>query len=384
MRLKLNELQKLVNKAMNEEKAATALKAEIARVLGPAVITEGKLSDVVAAANDRLDVLERTGRTTRLVWEGKVAAGWMDHEDPEIRKFAARICPEQFLGKMANDRNPGVRAAVAGRLSLNAIKEMIRRFPKDDQLRSIFRQKRQLSEAGLPKPEEQPLGHDPVDGKERLGDAVRTLEVPDLSEAWYHEAAMRLMHDYGQNLEYAWEAVAVRRYAQSTKALSGVVIDEKKLLKNVKDLIKEKEDRAMERNALKETLDWLESMDRNELLAEGIAPEETDPVYELVEGNLTGEQLIQSMSKLFNIQEGMLPMGIRKYRLGEGSARQTLVPVVGTLPHKHGFRAVDEKALDAFCEAWTKRQQMAGEPLRLEWTNHPTDCNKVGFTCILK
>lgn len=386
MRLKLDELQKLVNKTINEEKTSSELKAEIGRVLGPVVVMEGRLSEIVAAANDRLDVLDHTGRTGRLTWEPKITTTWLDHNDPEIRKFATRVCPERHLGRMTNDRNPNVRAAAASRLSLNSIREMIKRFPKDDQLRSIFRKKK-LVEVGLPKPEIQAMGHDPVDDKKRLGAVAKTAPGSDLDEVWYREEAQKMVHEYGRGIEIGWEEVAVHRFCSSTKATSGVEIDEAKLLKNVKQIIKEKEDMVLERNALKETLGWLQQQEEQELLAEGVIPdmnEETDPVYELVEGNLTGEQFLSAASKLFKIQEGMLPLGIRKYRLGEGNARQTVIPVIGVLPHRQGFRAVDERALDMFCEHWTKRQQLNGEPLRLEWTNHPTDMNKIGFTCVLK
>lgn len=386
MRLTLSELQKLVNSTIDETKAADELKAEIGRVLGPVVVTEGRLSEVVAAANDRLDVLARTGRIGAVGFDPNVTAKWATHVDPELRKFVARVCPEKYLAKFAFDKSPEVRAAAAGRMPLNAIREMIKRFPKDDNLRSIFRQKK-LHEAGVKQPEKLPFGHDPVDGKERMGDAAKTQPGPELSETWYMTQAQKLMHDYGCNIEHAWEETAVRRFCASVRATSGVEIDEAKLLKNVKDLIKEKEDVVMERNALKETLDFLAKKEEEELLAEGVIPDMTeavDPVEELVNSGLTGEQFLEAASKLFRVQEGMLPVGIRKYRLGEGNARQTLVPVIGMLPHQHGFRAVDERALDTFCEAWSKRQQIAGEPLHLEWTYHPSDVNKIGFTCILK
>ena len=386
MHLKLDELQKLVTKTINEEKATSSLRKEIARVLGPAVITEGRLSEVVAAANDRLDVLEHTGRLGAIGFDPGITSRWATHIDPELRKFVARVCPEKHLPKFANDRSPEVRAAAAGRMQLNSIREMIKRFPNDDQLRSIFRKKK-LMEAGLPKPEAQPMGHDPIDGKERMGDAARTQPGPELSETWYHTNALKLMHDYGRNIEYSWEETAVRRFCSSARATSGIDIDEARLLKVVKQLIKDKEDAVLERDALKETLGWLQKQDEQKLLAEGSLSgmtEVVDPVEELMSRRLTNEQFVASASKLFSIQEGMLPMGIRKYRLGEGNARQTVIPVVGMLPHRHGFRAVDERALDAFCEAWTRRQQLAGEPLRLEWASHPTDVNKIGFTCILK
>jgi hypothetical protein len=387
MRLKLDELQKVVKKTIDEEKAAEALKTEIGRVFGTTVIIEGKLETVVASANDWLDVLDRTGRSSRLAFKPAITSGFLDHRDPEVRKFAARICPESYLPKVMNDRSPEVRAAVAARLQLPAVREMMKRFPQDDQLRTIFRAKKKLFESGVAKPETKPLGVDPVDGKERMGDAARTPEGPELSENWYHQHAMRFLHDYGGNIEYAWEDLAVRRFCSSVKATSHVDIDESKLLKSIKELIKEKEDNAMERNALKETLAWLDGREEEENLAEGVLPdlsEDVDPVRDMVEGRLTGEQFIEQASKVFKVQQSMLPLGIRKYRLGEGSARQTLVPCIGMLPHQHGFRAIDERALDAFCEHWSKRQQMAGEPLRLEWTTHPTDVNKIGFTCILK
>jgi hypothetical protein len=387
MRLNLSSLQKVVEKTIVEERATEAFKAELSRVFGPTVITEGQLNVVAASANDWLDVLDRTGRSGRLEFRPTVTAAFLDHNDPEVRRFAVRVCPEQYLARMTSDKNPAVRHAVAGRMTLNAIREMIKRFPKDDQLRSIFRQKKALHEAGVKQPSVEPMGHDPVDGAERMGDVTRTQLGPELSEGWYEQHAMRLMHDYGQNIEYAWEELAVRRFCSSMKATNGVEIDEAKLLKSVKKLIEDKEDRAMERSALKETLEWLDSQVEAEDLNEGLLPEyveEVDPVQTLVEAGLTNEQFVEEASKLFKIQQSLLPLGIRKHRLGEGNARQMLVPCIGTLPAKGGFRAVDERALDMFCEAWSKRQAIQGEPLRLEWVNHPTDINKVGFTCILK
>lgn len=386
MHLKLSQLRKLVNSTISEENAATEFKAEIGRALGPVVVTEGKLAEVVASANDRLDVLDRTGRLGAIIFDPGITSRWATHVSPEVRKFVARVCPEKYLVKFGYDKSPEVRAAAAGRMSLNSIREMIKRFPKDDGLRAVLKRKK-LLEAGVAKPEVKPLGTDPVAGKERLGDAVKQSCGPELTETWYDNQARKFMSEYGRNIEYAWEEGAVHRFCSSTKATSGVEIDEAKLLKAVKDLIKEKEDMTLERNALKETLSYLQSQEEEDLLAEGNIPnmmEAVDPVEELLNAGHTGEQYLQAASKLFKVQEGILPMGIRKYRLGEGNARQTLVPVIGMLPHQRGFRAIDERALERFCEAWTKRQALAGEPLRLEWTNHPTDANKIGFTCILK
>lgn len=386
MRLTVNELQQLVDKTIKEERDTESLKLEIGRVLGPVVVAEGKLHEVVAAANDRLDVLSRTGRLKTVGFDPAITSQWTTHVDPELRKFVARVCPEQHLSRLATDRNPEVRAAVANRSSSAIVKEMMKRFPNDDQLRSIFRQKK-MNEAGLPKPQVVPMGHDPVDGKKRMGAAAKNPDGPDLSEAWYHDQAVRFMSDYGQNLEYGWEELAVRRFCSSTRATSGMEVDEAKLLKTVKKIIEEKEDEALERNSLRETLDWLAEQDENALMIEGPdfeTLEEQDSVTNVMKSGLSGGGFISEIMKLFRVQEGMLPKGIRKYRLGEGNARQTIIPVIATLPHKHGLRSIDERALDMFCETWTRHQQLVGEPLRLEWVAHPGDMNKIGFTCVLK
>lgn len=383
MHLKLNELQKLVNATLAEDTAGKELKREIARVLGPVVIVKGKLQEVVAAANDRLDVLDRTGRSKHLDWNPKITSNWIDYANPEIRKFAARVVPQQFLGCMLNDRNSDVRATVASRLSLNGVREMIKRFPNDDQLQSIFRTKK-LHEAGISQPD---IQDEPFDMYgEPLGDTVKQGKGPELSETWYYTQARRLMSDYGHNIEYAWEEIAVRRICSSIKATSGIDVDEARLLKAVKDLIKEKEERALERDALAETIDWLDKKERS-ILFEDVELnllENIDQVRELVEGNLSSQQFVEKACELFSIQNCALPMGIRKYRLGEGNAKSTLVPSVGMLPHESSFRAIDEKALDMFCEHWSRHQQMVGEPLRLEWSAHPGRVGKIGFTCFLR
>jgi hypothetical protein len=388
MHLKLNHLQKLVDRTVTYERAVLDLKVELGRVLGPVIVTEGQnLQYVATAANDRLDVLDRTGKSGSLAWNPRVSAPWLDHKDPEVRKLAARICPERFLQRMSNDPDPDVRATVGKRIPLLSLREMIKRHPDDDQLQSTFRQRR-LHEAGVPKPKVQPMGIDPIKGAKRMGDVARTQPGPELGETWYRDQAMRFMHEYGQNIEYAWEELAVHRFCSSTRATSGVKVDEARLLKNIKELIKEKEDMAMERNALRETLKWLARSEEQEQLDEGVISttvmEDVDPVTKLVSAGMSNEQFVQSATTLFQIKEGMLPMSIRKYRLGEGNARQTMVPVVGTLPHAFGFRSIDERALNSFCEAWTRRQNIQGEPLQLEWTTHPSDVNKIGFTCYLK
>lgn len=388
MHLKLDELQRVIKRAMNEERAAVAFRTEVNRVLGPAVIAEGKVERVAEVANDRIDVLERTGRASRLAFKPSVMARWLDHNSPEVRKFASRVVPERFLQRMLNDRNPAVRATVARRVPIGAVREMLKRFPNDDELRVIYKQKR-LAEAGIKQPVEEPMGYDPTEDAERLGDSVKQDEGGELSELWYRRTAMRFMQDYGGNIEDAWEELTARRFVASVKATSGVELDEAKLLKAIKKLIEEREDRAMERSALKETLaylrtnDSLERGDRN-AGAMPIIDLNVDPVRGLVESNLTPVTFIDEANALFNIREATVPPGIRKFCLGERNAKSITVPVIGRLPHGGGFRAIDERALDAYCTHWNDRQQLQGEPLRIGWSNHPDGVGKVSFNVVLR
>lgn len=387
MRLRLEELQRVVKRVVDEERAAEALRTEVNRVLGPAVIAEGRVEVVAEMANDRIDVLERTGRASRLSFKPSVMIRWLNHTSPEVRKFAARVVPEKFLTRMTGDKDSAVRATVARRLPIRAVSEMLKKFPHDDELGVIYRQKK-LAEAGIKQPAEESLGHDPVEDAERLGDSMKQDEGAELSEQWYRDCALKFMMDYGGNIEGSWEEVTARRYCASLKATSGIELDEAKLLKAIKQLIKEREDRVLERSALKETLAWLKGREERELLSETAAmpviSEETDPVRELVEGNLTPVTFIDKANRLFRVQESMLPAGIRKHRLGEHSAQVTRVPVVARLPHGRGFRAIDERALDLYCKHWNERQQLRGEPLKLEWSNHPGEGGKISFNVILR
>jgi hypothetical protein len=387
MRLRLQELQKVVKRAIDEEKATEVLRTEVARVLGPSVVTEGRVVEQVAeAANERIAVLDRTGRGNRIDFKPSTVVPFLNHKNPEVRKFAARVLPEKFVAQLRNDHSAAVRAVVAARLPLPQVREMMRRFPQDDQLRTVFR-KRRLAEAGIKKPEEQPLGHDPVEDAERLGDAVKQADGPELSEQWYKDKAACFMQDYGGNIEYAWEELAVKQYVMSARQTSLVEIDEAKLLKAIKEAIKEREDRAMERDALRETLSWLKAEEEKELLVEQTLPvldETVDEVSDLLASNATSSEYIDRANKIFTVRESTLPAAIKKHRLGEENNRLEQVPMVGRLPHARGFRAIDERALDLYCKYWNDRQMLRGEPLKLEWSCHPDEVGKVSFSTILR
>lgn len=385
MRLKIdiNTLQRVVKQTLDEEKSTDALRGEVSRVLGPAAIVTGRLQEVAMTANDIIDVMERTGKAGRLDFKTSVMAQFLTCNDPEVRKLATRVIPERFLSRMVNDKAPTVRAAVAARIPLVAVRSMMKKFPNDDQLRSIYR-KRRLHEAGVAKPK---VDDEPFDVYgEKLGDTVKQSKGPELSDAWYETKARKLIADFDNHIEHNWEILAVRQFCDYTHTTSGVDVDSKKLLKMIQDLIKEKEERVIEKDALKETLDWLNMKDEEERLDEAAMAEFTDvrdPVIELMEGNASPVRFIEGVNSLFKVQHSSLPRGIRKYRLGEGNTAEVSIPVIGYIPGNNA-KALYERALDSYCSHWNSQQSARGEPLQIEWSYHPEAMNKISFSCILK
>lgn len=385
MRLKMGDLQSVVDKVMQEDKRLDALREEVKRVLGPRVGTDGNLIDIVEDANAAIDVMEHTGRINRVDFSPNVVKPFLKHNDERVRRFAARTAPAASLGSLYSDRSPMVRSVLASRGDLKAVKEMMKRFPKDDNIKVVYK-KRVIAESGIPQPKAVKEPFD-IHGDKRLGDAAKQPPVPELSEQWYKDKAFNLMQDYGANLEYTWEEQAARQFARHTKATSGVEIDEAKLLKAIKDMIEEKEDRALERDALKETLSWLDGLDTGELTEGGIPHARTmqevnDPVRVVLEGNLTPEQFIEQVNTLFNVQHSTLPPGIKKHRLGEGTSHEVRIPIIAMMPSETDTELC-EKALDTYVKHWNKRQAFVGEPLIIDWQHHG-ELRKVGFSVTLK
>ena len=304
MALRIKELQSIVKNALNEEANVSDLRKEVTRVLGPSVIVEGSLARVAEEANDRLEVLERTGRSRSISFKSSVMSKLIESRSVEARKLAARTLPVNLLKKLMNDSDPSVRALVARQLPTHLVKEMLRRSPEDDQVRDVYRQKR-LDEAGLPTPKEQ---MEPFDyhGEKRLGHAVKQNDGPELSDVFYETLAHKIILDYGGNIEGGWEETAVHRYVSSTKATSNVDIDEARLYKAVKEQLEEKEDRALERGSLKELAKRLRIEADGENLNEGfsgIIEEEVDQ-DELRKGTrLSRNEFVEGANALFVMKE---------------------------------------------------------------------------------
>lgn len=384
MHLKLEELQQVAKKTIKEEQKRNALRDELFRVFGPPVMVSKNCERVAEAVHEQLDLSESSGRE---VQRGVVKTSCLVEasvsDSPILRKLAARLLPIKMAARLLEDKSSSVRCAAANRLPYDLVKESTRKYPNDDQLRSIAKHKK-IFEAGLPKPEEV---DEPFDmyGDEPLGDAVKTRsDKKDFSDAWYERLAHKLCKDYGNNLEKNWEETIATRYVASHYSTTGVKIDRDKLLSAIYDCLKEREESILESGSLKSIVSRLL---RESYLDQSVMPavdeDRNDPVSDLLESNYSSAKYIEEAEKLFSVRKSTVPAGIKKYRIGEGSNVETLVPVNGRIPGG-SMTAPAEQALDRYVDSWNKRQALAGEPYRLSWGPHASGIDMVGFNLQLK
>jgi hypothetical protein len=383
MRLRLQELQRVVDRTLAEEKAVDALRQEVSRVLGPSVLTNVKLDQLAEGANDRISVLERTGRESQINFKPAVMLKFADSASVEARVLAARTLPERYVARMRGDKSAAVRHAVARRLPASLVKEMLKRTPNDDALRVIFHDKK-LTEAGLATPDKK---DEPFDmyGEEPLGDTVKqdgAATDEGLSDAWYETTAHKFIQDYGGNIEGQWEEPVVHRFCASSKATSGVEIDEKKLYKEIMKQLKEKDDRTLERYALKEIA---------QSLREGLEPElpqlfseAVDPLETLLHSDVSAAEYVKQANKLFNVRESVMPKSLRKFRVTEGLSGDIKIPCLARVPGNGNVSRLAERALDLYVKNWNMLQAMNGEPVRINWSTNPTKAGMISFNAELR
>ena len=235
MGLKLRQLQQVAKDTITQKKREDQLREEITRVLGPIMRVDGSLSRVAADVNDRLNVLERTGRFDRVAFKPAIMVNFIDHPSNEVRA----------MHRFINDDDFYVRHEVAKKSSVKLINEMIKRNPCDAELRHIKRQRLMVEDTGIKLGDHENILH--LHDEEPLGDLAKSLEVPDLSDQWYQTTALKLVQDYGGNLERQWEEIAVNRFCDSNLYASKFEVDKKKLLKHVLDILEKEDDIALEK-----------------------------------------------------------------------------------------------------------------------------------------
>ena len=374
MRLKLRELQKVVNQTLMEERNVDALREEVSRVLGPSIFTDVKLEALAESVNDRIDVLERTGRGNQVNFKPALLLKFADNQSAEVRRMVARVLPEQFLSKFKTDRDPAVRHAAARRFPTQVIKEMLKRSPNDDELRQIYREKK-IVEGGTPTPA---IVSEPLDvyGK-KMGDTVKQPSGPELSDQWYSMTAHKAISDYNHNIEGQWDEPWAHRFCASIKAASGVEVDGKKLWDEIQKQLNDRDERTLERYSIKEVARRLrESFDDVQEIA--------DPVESLATSNLSGSEFLKEAAHVFSIRESTMPRALHKYRFIEGKTFELKIPCTGKLPGRRSITSLDERVLDTYVKRWNDTQAQAGEPVRIDWSPNPNVMGSISFNVELK
>ena len=373
MGLKLNELQKVVKNVVKNERNIDAFRGEITRTLGPTILISRGLERMAASANDRLDILEVTDKSYEKI-RPALLLKFIDSTSPTVRKLIARLLPETFLKRFMKDSDPSVRSAVAVRMPLRLINEMIRYFPKDDMLRQIFKDKR-LSEAGLPTPKVEDEEFD-IYGIKPIGNISSSFDYPDLTDSWYNTLALKIINTYGRDIEQQWEEAIAHRYVDSMASM-GVEVDLQHLLDSIYELLEKREDAALKENSLASLAARLRL---EETVIMPIIPG-IDPVLQLIESKTSPGTYIKKFEELFSV----------KYTTSKNPAANIIAEATSRVQHpisaqlsSNSIRSIDERAVDTYVNVWNSKNKMNGENYyNLVWTQG--DKNRtVNFSLELK
>jgi len=371
MHLKLEKLQKIVKKAIKDEKRGDLLKEEITRVVGPVVVTTVDLRLMAETANKRLDVLEKSGQQINPA-KTSVLLKFIDSSEPEVRRLVARLLPESFVKRLMFDANRSVRLAVAERLPSRFVSEMVKKWPTDDQLSSIFKQKK-LYEQGLPSPKLSDEEFD-VNGEEPLGDTARYDEHPGMTDTWYDTLARKLVSQCGSTIESNWEEKLVDTYVNGHKS-QGYEIDSQKLLDAVYDHLSSRDKKSLEENTLQKIVANLREEETLNMNVMPVISEAIDVVDSLVKSRISPAEYIQKFENVFSVTKAAVPNVGRTQGINENFAR-VIIPSRAVLP-VGSFRSIDEKAIDLYVDSWNRQRQLRNQPYRLSWS--PNGTNKVSF-----
>jgi len=392
MKIKLDQLRSIVRDAMNDEKLTEGLRVETKNALGPIMDTNVGLVELAESINLRLKVLELTGRscsgfkTATLVKLSK-------NSRPEVRAVAATLLPESFLSRFVTDASSKVRLIAARRLPEKVVKEMLRKFPSDDELRLIYSKKRvDTKKATLA--EVTQVGDDllHIHDDEALGDLGKEYAV-ELSDEWYETKARSILDDYSKHrmIDYNWEERAVNAFCDASRTTAGVDIDRKKLFKAVQDRIKEREDvtlsretifdiRTDESRSFDKRFDFSVLNEHSEMPVFPVIEETVDQVKNLLAESM---EFNEKFAILFSLKETTIPANVKRLVEGEGF-KTNKVPASAIVPHSNGIRSIDEHVLDRFVETWNRQQVAKHEPFHITWNQNVHDCQNIEFTVGLR
>jgi len=331
-RLKIGQLETVVKHTLAENKFTQSILNEIDQYFAGNVWTKGGLERVIVEANERLDVLEKTGKLPKQRFKTSLLLKLMESKSANCKKFASRLLPESLLKKFVNDRTHEVRIVLAKRLPLKEAKNL-QTLWNNDQVEHIIKDRELIAESDAYKPLELYSG--------KLGDIVKQSVDADLGDEFYHTLALKMVYEFDREIEQGWEEKVVKNYCAHMKVTTGVEIDAEKLLDEIFSIIDEKEEQSLEEQLIFKQIN---------IVVENC---DVDPAKELL--------TIDANSKFAN-QFNKLYKAKGK-QIGEG-----ILPSKCTLP-TNTLRYVDEQNLDRYVSIWNRRQLIeSAEPLKMNWT----------------
>lgn len=346
MKLRLKDLDLIVKNELLLPTVTEAFKAEVRRVFGPSILIEGRsINEVSRDVNDQVDVIVRQGREVPR-FNQEILQSLVTHTHPEVRRTVAGLGQSGITQKLMYDRDPHVRRTIASRVNTNQLSEMVRKFPKDDELGVIYVE-RVLNEAAPKK-------------KER--------EYADFSDEWYKAKAYNLIQDYGHNhVNSGWIAPAVRAFCHGESSF-GMHIDPQKLFNAVVELV---DDYSEQHKKITVPVN---------MKAKTVNFDAQDSYHVVNEGKATiiRENVIPQFRTQYSVVDDILDVSDLT-SLSENILTTIKVPMVCCTRGNRPINEVDERNLDKFVSAYNTRFKIQDIPLKLEWTTSVDRDGVAGF-----
>jgi len=357
----VNELKKIVNDTISQERNNSLLREEIFRIFGPVVNTDIKIELMAEEANDRLNVIERTGKRLKESIKPSLLMKFSSHPSSEVRKLIVRLLPENLVERFASDKSNTVLYEVAKRLPLREARALAKRHPGDKALYTIYRDRYLLE-----------VAEDLKAGEILKGAVSCGPAIDELSVTWYKTEAAKVLRDYGVShggpIENGWDEVFVKRYCASLKDTTGISCDPDRLYKAIQDQIIQRDNKVLKANEL-----TVESKSSSNPF------ERKNIVENLLKSNLGSLQFVNEFDAIFNTRVMEENFQNHKYRLIENSYLTLDVPVSAKIPAGYKFSSTLESVFDRYVNSWNNVQAQRGSHVRIDWMPHPKNLNYIQF-----
>jgi hypothetical protein len=361
MGLKVNQLKEIAENIKKEQSLLHDLKREVKEVLNYQIDASVGFDNSCHQVNEVLDLMRAKGDTCEYRFKTSLAKKLLESNSHDAKILAVRLLPKNLITNLRFNKDVVIRLEVCKRLPLKMVSEVSEQFPADFELQHIVETK---------KGEEEEFLH--LYDEKRMGAAAKPAFQSELSDSWYREIAAKFLQDYGTNIEYQWEETLVKRYCESIRNTTGVVVDEKKLYTTLKQLIDEKEDNALldfEEKKLKKLYKLREN--HEEMLESTLKG--------LLTSSISQQHFVSTFNEIFDVKQSFLPPTIRKYVSSSGMS----LPVKATIPNNESAVLI-ERALDSYVKNWNDQQALRGDPIKISWSYDQMNTNKVSFSAELR